>query len=109
MQTVKPLKHSGLQKEVLSVYRQLLKSASRFAAKTPIGASDDLLQKKLNVYASIRKEFRENQRMPVPHGIEHLVRKAKKALMVFDDPGFEGISGPKGLLGRSYPFRNKRS
>ncbi|ORY41254.1 hypothetical protein BCR33DRAFT_718902 [Rhizoclosmatium globosum] len=92
--------HSGLQKDVLSIYRQLLKTASSAISKASGAVAPQAsvteaispdLRKKLNVYSAIRTEFRINKFKIAGNShaaIEHLVVKR------MNEGGMDGISLP---------------
>ncbi|KAI9341465.1 hypothetical protein BDR26DRAFT_860469 [Obelidium mucronatum] len=94
------IKHSGLQKDVLGIYRTLLKTVSTAIQRSNTAASitpTDDMRKKINVYASIRSEFRTNKTKIASSShaaIEHLVRKGKRSLELVKrlNEGMDGIS-----------------
>ncbi|KZF24644.1 hypothetical protein L228DRAFT_245630 [Xylona heveae TC161] len=74
---------SGLQKEVLALYRRCL----REAAKKPIESRD-------NFKAFARSEFRRNTAMDKRDfgAIEYLLRKGERQLEMYASPGITNIS-----------------
>ncbi|KAJ3027086.1 UNVERIFIED_CONTAM: hypothetical protein HDU68_004518 [Siphonaria sp. JEL0065] len=103
-------KHSGLQKDVLNIYRNLLRTVTSAIQKTsseprsgsgPLLSLTDDVRKKVNVYSSIRSEFRINKTKIAGNShaaIEHLVRKGKRSLELVKklNEGMDGISLPDG-------------
>lgn len=78
---IKP--HSGLQKQVLGLYRSFL----RAVATKPV-------DQRPNLYAHIRKQFDKDKtlrRMQI-NKIEHLIRQGEKKLRMIKEPGFNGVA-----------------
>ncbi|KAJ3072833.1 hypothetical protein HDU98_002804 [Podochytrium sp. JEL0797] len=97
-------KHSGLQTDVLHIYRHLLKTATSAIhstlASAPASTPASSIEQKLNVYAAIRSEFTANKLKyaTTSHAaIEHLVRKGKRSLEMIQrlGVGMDGISMPR--------------
>ncbi|TPX70775.1 hypothetical protein CcCBS67573_g06414 [Chytriomyces confervae] len=107
MTPVKAIKHSGLQKQVLSTYRQLLRASVAAlhspdpnqpvtAASTSITNSNtSSFTNRLNLYSTIRSQFRANQKsVPVSSvaAVEYLLRRAKNSLEMVKSSAVDGVA-----------------
>ncbi|KAJ3234950.1 hypothetical protein HDU78_005553 [Chytriomyces hyalinus] len=106
MTAVKAIKHSGLQKQVLSTYRQLLRASVAAlhspdpnqpvtaAASTSITNTSSFTNR-LNLYSTIRSQFRANQKsVPVSSvaAVEYLLRRAKNSLEMVKSSAVDGVA-----------------
>ncbi|KAF2740389.1 hypothetical protein EJ04DRAFT_558922 [Polyplosphaeria fusca] len=76
-------KISGLQREVLSLYRQCLRACRKKPADT-----------RLNFYNHTRSEFHRNSSINKKDfgTIEYLIRSGRKKLETYEDPGIRNIA-----------------
>jgi succinate dehydrogenase assembly factor 1 len=78
------VRHSGMQKTVLSLYRQSLQAAARLPSEEARASARDL----------VRREYREKastvDKMDFQR-VEHLIRHAKKKLELFAMPGVTSV------------------
>ena len=77
------VKYSGLQKEVLSVYRQIIREALKKEPSVSAGIIDLARRNFKEKATSIRKTDYQT--------IEHSIRDARKKIKIIQMPGFRGI------------------
>eukprot|EP01032_Pedospumella_encystans_P014083 gene14083-16193_t len=84
---------SGLQTDVLVLYRALLKSAMAKSAQK--GSDKAVRGTQSDLYQFVRQQFREKA-MSIPKNdfrtLEHLLRYGHKQKKLLDMPGFTGAS-----------------
>jgi hypothetical protein len=81
--------HSGLQKQILSLYRQLCRAVHAKPAEFP-------QHKRAELLAHIRAQFDQHKsvRRSQIDFIEVLLRRGQKKLLLVKQPGFAGVVPP---------------
>ncbi len=80
----KAIKYSGLQKEVFSVYRQIIREAAKKEDPVVRQGIIDLARKQF-------KDKSKNIRKTDYQTIEHSIRDARKKIKLIQMPGFRGV------------------